>query len=118
MIVIDENFVGMWFVQISTDRDYMAALFRTPDGLQAHWRFRSREGARADAWDQHRKRWYAGLTSEPEADAIVACRRIAHDLAAQTRGEYWELVRGSSSIEECAEALLRAPFAHVRQWQQ
>lgn len=116
-IVVDDSILGLWFLPLSSDCDYLAALNRLPDGeLKMQWRFRYREGAAPDAWNQHRKRWYESRTRMPEQAAIAQAREAVRVIATSSgQPEYWELIRGAASVDEFTAALAAAPFAHVLQ---
>lgn len=117
MIVVDDSILALWFLQISSDVDYLAALSRLPDGdLRMQWRFRYREGGAPDAWAQHRKSWYESRAGMPLETALEQAREAVNVIgAANGRLEFWELIRGSGSVAEFTAALSMAPFAHVVQ---
>lgn len=116
MIEFDESILGIWFVQLSAESDWMAALHQHESGgVKLLYRFRYYETR--GAWDGlDRKKWYEAKLSE--RDARTACAKMngvaTHLAHAADNAACYACVRGERSLEEFTDYFLTMPFAHAK----
>lgn len=126
-IRIDDNIIGVWFVQLGDTEDYMMGMSRVPTGIEFTYRVRHYHPESKDAFDdKDGKSWATFGTNDPdEAKAISAAREMAKGLVGlsiglgkmKPPGKVYELLRGEASVEEFAKRLMAAPFAHSQMHQ-
>jgi hypothetical protein len=121
-IVLDENILGIWYCQLADDYDIMWSLRRIPEGgYKAVGRTR-KYYTPDDPWDdKDTKRWFEGPVPGDNDDAAVERSR---DFVMKITGSFtarfhpdrvpvlFELVRGSTSVEDFAKKLQSMPWAH------
>lgn len=118
-ISIDENTIGLWFVNIPNG-DILTTLSRTPDdnNLEIMWRFRYYRDEKA--WDsKDKKHWYRAVGPRQKQEEVISHIRMVCQASALRAGshaeDYYELLRGSMSVREFMELLGKQPFAHTKQ---
>lgn len=112
-IQLDESFLAMWFVEsVPGYQNVICGLNRTAEPnkflMQYRWRY-----TKPDKPDE--KRWYGGEVTGSYDEVLAKCRGVWSALAetsgAAARGQFFELIRGPQSVDDCARALALAPFS-------
>jgi hypothetical protein len=125
-IVIDENLVAIWFIDLPPAEDYLMSLSRVPNGgMRFVYRVRHHSPQSTDPFDEHDdKSWHTFETDDPNVEkAISAARSMARGLlgvAAAIHGgkapeKVYEFIRKPGvSAEAFMEEFMKAPFVHVQ----
>src|SRR5882762_9688868 len=96
-IDIDDNILGLWFVAWQ-GADWMAGLWKTPNGPEGKYRFRYYKDDKAFG-SKDEKRWYVLKpigAPQPDEEIVETLSRMAELICEANRGEKWELLRGTS----------------------
>src|SRR5262245_2499816 len=123
-IRIDENIIAIWYCDLGPGEDYMMGVSRCDAGIKFAYRVRHHSPDSKDPFDgKDVKNWnefYA--IDRDEEKAIDAAREMVKGLVGLAVGlkritlphKIYELVRGDATLEEFADKLTKAPFAHVQ----
>jgi hypothetical protein len=110
-IVVSENTVAMWSIQIDSTMDWLAHLSRTEQPDKFHFIYRLRTYVDDKIFDsEDRKSWREGTLTGPEPEVLRKLRVIFEELLGHsTAMRGWELLRGQRSVEEFLDALTEMP---------
>lgn len=110
---IDENTVGIWYIQLSRRSDWMGSIRRDVSGaFILDYRFRYYKDDKAfDSEDE--KHWYK-VTSKELQTLLDNTRQLVGAMATVSGGEQWECMRGERTPKEFFEAFKALPFVHTK----
>ena len=121
MIELTEATVGIWFVSVNEEQDWMAALNDGGDKWELTYRHRYYTDKEQEGFfNNDKKNWYQmSLQKENHPTAISACvvvRQAAAQLAAMGNHDAFvdELRRDDKTMEEFAEELMLKPWASAQ----
>jgi len=114
-IDLDENLLGVWFLDINESSNWFAGLSctKTAGRLQLKYRVRyfSDGTARNARFDPNAEAsWAVAEMSKSPDQAIEDMRRIGRTLTQHARGELIEVLRGDRTFEQFQVALAAQPF--------
>ena len=124
MIVIDENFVGMWFMNLSQTVDWMGSLMMDEGGFKMVYRFRyydSEDPGNDPYSGKDKKSWYeVKITDRTLDEAIKVARDMAEMLRVASVGtgynpELDEIMMGAGGPAGVLEEMKKRDWAHARE---
>lgn len=113
-INIDDNLLGIWFMEVSSSQDWMAGLSKTntPGELIIQYRHRYYKDRKAHG-SADEKSWYQGTLADTSIEiGIEQVRLIVRYLSEHAVGDPYELLRGDKSIETFISEFQALPFTH------
>lgn len=115
-IEITEHTIGMWFLPLSDDSDYLAALELTPQGVKLTYRFRY-HGEVTNPWapnSNDRKSWYSGVSRTTPEEAIATVRALIAVLESSSGRQSYELLMHDGDVDRFTAELYAQPWANAR----
>jgi hypothetical protein len=114
---LDDNTLGIWFVQVRDDADWLASVRRSEKGgHDLEYRFRYYGEDSADPFDgKDEKSWYGGHSDKfTDEQAIASLRTAAESLSEVSGGQLYECLRGERTAREFFEEFRKLPFVHEK----
>jgi len=119
-IALTENVLGIWFVNLTEDSDWMCALTDADDKWLIEYRFRYYCDDSGDAFDtDDEKNWYTATLDKADTSRETVLRKqtlvykALRDMAGTTDGNY-ELLRSDKTYEDFMEEFMELPFVHAK----
>ena len=106
--------IGIWYIKIGDDQDWMAGLTKVEDGLMLQYRFRHYKDDKV--WDsKDEKSWYEGVLHHPLETVLPVIRALVEHMR-ELDGEIpeedcYELMMGDSGLDIFMTRLSQLPFA-------
>jgi len=116
-MIIDEQFLGTWFVVFGDGGGDWACSLRRSSGGGHHeltYRFRYYTDNKAH-FSEDRKTWFSARANfKSDADAVRACTELAENFAEACGGTLHAMpLRAGESLTEFMERLKAQPWAHA-----
>lgn len=120
-MLINENTIGIWYIHISSNLDWMGYLYSDDDKIKMAYRFRHYDETDPDN-DAHsgkdRKSWtYGELTNAATVEnAIEFMRSAARHLESLSGklGMSEEVLMTEAGVDDFMKRLSEKPFAHMK----
>ncbi len=116
MITLTERTLGIWFVTIGEEADWLGSVWKTDEGYEIAYRFRFYVDDKTfDSEDK--KNWYKSEISKDSADdakMIKTMRDIAEILWVAGGGKRYEVMMESGGIDEFMEEFQKLPFVSAK----
>ncbi|MFL6600760.1 MAG: hypothetical protein ACJ8R9_05460 [Steroidobacteraceae bacterium] len=111
-ILLNEDILAVWFVDVSETSNWCAALSKHPLGTRLMGRMRYYErNSPPDSEDQ--KDWFEEILRDSPEEAIEKVRARFRSASAFAQSKPYELIRGNRTLDDFVEEFLQAPFIHV-----
>ncbi len=115
-IVLSEHTLGIWFVSLGKESDWLGSVWKTDEGYEVVYRFRYYVDDKTfDSEDT--KHWYSTKISKDNADddkVIKTMRDMAEMLWAASGGKRYELMMGRGGVEEFMVEYEKLPFVSMK----
>lgn len=118
-IEVDENLVGVWFIDLPKHDDWMAGVSELgPNKFKLTWRMRYADPLEpgANPWENiDRKSWHSGVFTGTRAEAVDKMMLMGHmlALAANTKLDY-VLMNDARDVGKFLEEFSRRPWANMK----
>lgn len=115
-IEITKDTIGIWYMKIGDDQDWMAGLTKVEDGLKLQYRFRYYKDDKV--WDsKDEKRWYEGVLHHPLETVLPVIRALVRHMR-ELDGDIpeedcYELMMGDTGLDIFMTRLSMMPFTHA-----
>lgn len=116
-IVIDETLVGMWYMRVGEDADWLGAVKRVDENThQLDYRHRYYKDDRTDEFSQDEKRWYSVQFNDfTDWQMLEEIRRILVPLAKIAKSEVTEVLMHDGDVDDFIAQMSALPFAHIQE---
>lgn len=113
-INITERLVGMWFMNLRGDLDFLAGLEATDTGFKLTYRFRY--GSDPEPWsDKDVKNWYVmNITKHSKSEAITKLHALIHMLESRSGHQCDELLMRNGDTQAFIRELNAKKWAHMK----
>lgn len=112
-IELTDKTVGVWYMQLSEESDYLAAATETDDGIKITYRFRYYKDNKTFGSDD-KKNWYEWVTKESKEKVIEVMRSLVTGMRRRDGNipltDCHELLMSEEGIEEFMEVFGSMPF--------
>jgi hypothetical protein len=113
-IELSEKTIGVWYMQVTQDSDFLGAATEVDDGFEITYRFRYYKDDKTFGSDD-RKNWYEWKTSESKEKVIEIMRGVITRMRQKDGNipvsDCHELLMNEDGIEEFMEVFTSMPFA-------
>ena len=117
-MTLDENTVGIWYISLSEDEDWLMTVNQTKDEYTMKYRFRYYEDD--SCFDSNdRKSWYSGVMPKDKItlEELIEKMRVTVTMMGKMRGveDYYELLMGDGNLKQFMKEFMELPFVHARE---
>jgi hypothetical protein len=111
-VVVDDDLLACWYIQLTTEQDFFGGVSREPDGsFKVSYRFRYyRDDKVHDSSDE---KSCTEMTST-DADTLKKVRGIVQLMRAKSGGRMFEVLREQRTTEQMLEEISAWPVVHRR----
>lgn len=113
-IEVTERTVGMWFMNLADDVDFLGGLSTTDAGFKFVYRFRYY--ADPEPWsDDDKKNWYQmNITNRSKTETIQKIQALIHALEERTGRQCDELLMRNGDTQAFLRELTAKRWAHTK----
>ena len=115
-IDLTDRTIGLWFVQLNKESDWLGSIWATDEGYGLTYRFRYYVDDKTfDSKDT--KNWYSAEISKDHTteDEIVShMREVVKLLWVSSGGKRYEIMMGSGGVDELMAELEKMPFTSMK----
>lgn len=116
-MVIDENTIGIWFMNLSATSDWMGHLYLEEGRPHLRYRFRYYDPADPsnDPFSyKDSKSWWSASFNGTKEEAIHTVRQLVRELESQSGNKCDELLMRDGNVKRFFNALSRKMWAHLK----
>ena len=116
MIELNERVIGMWYIQLTPDQDFLSSLFTTEEGeLKGVYRFRYYKDDKTFHSDDQ-KNWYSmTITDDTISESVEKFRLVFNKLRHMSgTDEAYEILMDENGVDDFMERFAKLPFVHVQ----
>jgi len=109
-IELSERTVGIWFIQLQPNQDWLASVYTTKEGeVKGTYRFRYYVDEKSFG-SEDRKSWYSLNTNESVSQVLAVFREIYNTMSDVSGGEHYEILMDETGIDGFMERFKQLPF--------
>jgi len=115
MIEVDENIIGIWFIALDNESDWLASMSKVKDGIKVNYRFRYYNSEDPHPFSgKDKKNFYSFVAPDDKKKAIKVMRAMAHALNEKggLEKEPHEIIN-TGDLDEFIEELVKKDFSNV-----